>query len=211
MKALFDYGEIYMNTLEFYRNLEDHDERKDVNEGVVRVQNHRGGILKLKNSATGTFEEVAQLTHTRIRERNSTIQNLHVYCLYYFKAEMPIKSLGTLIAKRTQHGFGDYAVLVVDAAEFVTRVKKAAIDKGYHHYRSLVKYVDFSQEEIDVGPFVKDQAFSHQSELRIAVHTGENNGLATKLEIGSLKDIAVMVPSGSLDDISLSSDENNND
>lgn len=44
---------------------------------------------------------------------------------------MPIKCLGALIAKRTkQGGFGDYAVVVTDAAEFVTGVKKTAIDKG---------------------------------------------------------------------------------
>ncbi|WP_158414208.1 hypothetical protein [Halomonas sp. KO116] len=97
---------------------------------------------------------------------------------------------------------------MADAGAFVTRIKQAAIDKGYRHFRSLVKYADFSKEELDVGPFVKDQAFSHQSELRVAVHAGDHTGSAIKLEIGSLKDIAVMVPSSALDEISISDEAN---
>lgn len=203
MKALFEDGVIYMNTLEFYRTLESDDERSDVNEGAVRVSNKTGGVLHWKNLKTGTLEEIAKLTHSRIRELNSNIQNLNVFCLYYLKSKMPIESFGAIIPKRTKIGFGEYAVIVADAGEFLTRVKEAALNKGYRHFRSLVKYEDLSKEELDVGPFVKDQAFSHQSELRIAVHTGENNGSAIKLEIGSLEDIAVLVPSGELDGMSL--------
>ena len=116
---------------------------------------------------------------------------------------MPIKNLGKEISERAKLGFGKYAVVVVDAGEFVTRVKQAAVAKGYKHFRSLVKYVDFSQDDFEVGPFVKDQIFAHQNELRIAVYTGENAGTAIQLEIGSLEDIAVMVPAEALDEISI--------
>ncbi len=209
MRSLFEDGVIYMNTIEFYRTLEAHDERRDVNEGAERVRNRRGGCIKRKNQGTGTFEEVAHLTHSRIRELNSNLQNLNVYCSYYLKADMPIKSLGAAMSPSVKLGFGDYAVVVADAGEFVTRIKNAAIDKGYKHFRSLVKYVDFSQYDVEAGPFVKDLYFSHQSELRIAVHTGENSGSAIRLEIGSLKDIAVMVPSGTLDEMSIFDEDNN--
>ena len=208
MQSLFEDGVIYMNTLEFYRTLEAHDERRDVNEGAQRVQNRRGGVLKRKSPETGAFEEIAHLTHSRIRELNSNLQNLNVFCSYYVKTDMPISSLGATISERAKLGFGDYAVVVADAGEFVTRIKQAAKAKGYKHFRSLVKYVDFSQDDFEVGPFVKDQAFSHQNELRIAVHTGKNSGSAIKLEIGSLEDIAVMVPADALDDISIQDEAN---
>lgn len=208
MQALFEDGVIYMNTLEFYRTLEAHDERRDINEGAEWVRNRRGGVLQRKNPETGAFEEIAQLTQSRIREFNSNLQYLNVYCSYYLKSDMPIKSLGAAIAERSKLGFGDYAVVVTDAGEFVTRIKQAAIEKGYKHVRSLVRYVDFSKDDVEVGPFVKDQAFAHQSELRIAVHTGENSGSAIKLEIGSLEDIAVMVPASSLDEISIIDEAN---
>lgn len=203
MKALFEDGLLYMNTLEFYRTLEAHDERSDVNEGALYVSNKTGGALHWKNPKTGTHEEIAKLTHSRIRELNSNIQNLNVFCLYYLKSKMPIENFGAIIPKRTKVGFGEYAVIVADAEEFVTRVKEASLNKGYRYFRSLVKYEDFSKEELAVGPFVKDRAFSHQSELRIAVHTGKTDGSAIKLEIGSLADIAVLVPSGELDGMSL--------
>ena len=107
MRSLFEDGVIYMNTLEFYRTLEAHDERRDVNEGAERVRNRKVGVLKRKNPETGTFEEIAQLTHSRIRELNSNLQQLNVFCLYYLKSEMPIKSLGAMIVnlhlKLTHH------------------------------------------------------------------------------------------------------------
>ena len=209
MTSLFEDGVIYMNTLEFYRILEADDERRDVNEGAERVRNMLGGVIQRKNPETGESEEIAQLTHTRIRELNSNLQNLNAYCVYYLKLEIPVMSLGAVISERTKLGFGDYAVLVTDAAEFVTRIKQAAIKKGYKHFRGLVKYADFSQEDVEVGPFVKDQAFAHQNELRVAVYTGEKNGSAIELEIGSLKDIAVMVPAEALDEISISDEVNN--
>lgn len=203
MRSLFEDGVIYMNTLEFYRTLEADDERRDVNEGAERVRNCRGGTLKLKNPEIGGFEEIAQLTHSRIRELNSNLQNLNVFCSYYLKVEMPIRNLGTAISERAKFGFGEYAVVVADAGEFVTRIKQAAVAKGYKHFRRLVKYVDFSQDDFEVGPFVKDHIFAHQNELRIAVFTGENTGAAIQLEIGSLEDIAIMVPAKALDEISI--------
>lgn len=201
MESLFKSGVIYMNTLEFYRTLEAHDERRDINEGAERVLNLRGGVLKLKNPETGAFKEVAQLTHSRIRILNSYLQNLNIFCSYYLKLRVPNKSLGAEVSERTKLGFGDYAVVIVHAEKFVTKVKQAAIEKGYEQFRSLVEYVDFSKDDFEVGPFVKDQAFSHQNELRIAVHTGENSGAFIKLEIGSLEDIAVMGPASELDKI----------
>lgn len=203
MKSFFQEGVIYMNTLDFYRTLEAHDERRDVNEGAVRINNREGGVLRWQNPNTGKLEEVAELTNSRIRELNSNIQNLNVYCLYYLKDRMPIESFGAIIPRRTKVGFGEYAVVIPNAGEFVTRVKEAAIDKGYRHFRGLVKYEDFSKENLEVGPFVKDRAFSHQSELRIAVYTDENSGGPIKLEIGSIEDIAIMVPSAELDGMSL--------
>lgn len=203
MKSLFEDGVIYMNTLEFYRTLEGHDERHDLNEGVERILNLRGGVLKLRNRETYEFKEVAQLTHSRVRELNSNFQNLNVFCSYYFKSDMPIVNLGKTIPEKVKLGFGKYAVVVFDAAEFVTRVKQAAIEKGYKHYRSLVEYKDFSQNHIDVGPFVKDEVFSHQNELRIAVDTIENNGSSIKLHVGNLEDIAVLLRADLLDRMSI--------
>lgn len=203
MSSLYESGVIFMNTLEFYRTLEAHDERRDINEGTERIRNRRGGVLKRKNLQTGSLEEIAQLTHSRIRELNCNLQNLNVYCMYYLKAAMPVNSLGAMIDQRAKLGFGDYAVIIADAGEFVTRIKHAALDKGYHHFRGLVKYADFSKDDLKVGPFVKDNAFAHQSELRIAVKTDESASGPIKLKVGNLKDIAFMVPSRALDEISI--------
>lgn len=203
MQSLLEDGILYMNPLEFYRTLEADDERRDPNEGTERFHNRSSGVLKIKNSETGDFEEIAKLTHSRIRILNSNLQKLNVFCSYYLRTKLPVNNLGAVITQRTKVGFGDYAVVIADAVEFVTRVKQAAIEKGYKHFRSLVKYVDFSQDDFEVGPFVKDQAFAHQNELRIAVHTAENSGSAIKLEIGSLEDIAVMLRTDTLDEISI--------
>ncbi len=87
------------------------------------------------------------------------------------------------------------AVVIGDAADFVTRVKKEAHRRGLSHWRSSVEYVDMSKRHDEVGPFVKDLAYSHQKELRIAVFdnkTAEPGPIT--LNIGSIADIAHLVP-----------------
>lgn len=203
MQSLFEDGLLYMNTLEFYRSLESDGERSDPFEGAQRVRNWRGGILKAKSPNSGVHEEIAKLTKCRAVELNRNLQNLNVFCSYYLKSKLPLHSLGEAIPLQTKQGFGEYAVVIIDSAEFVTRVKMAALDKGYRHFRGVVRYEDFSQESIEVGPFVKSDVYSHQSELRIAVSTGKNNASPIELKIGSLRDIAILIPSSQLDDISV--------
>lgn len=201
MKDLVDDGVVFLNTLEFFRTLEEEGERKDVNEGAVRVRNYSGGFLKIKDSEAGMYEEVAKLNHTQVRESSSNIQNLNVYCLYYVNTKVPLPSLGALMEFRVKNGFGQFAVIITDPGAFVTRIKDAVLAKGYKHFRSIVNYVDLTVDNVEVGPFVKHHEFSYQNELRIAVHTGNELDEAIRLEIGSIKDIAVIVPAELLDEI----------
>lgn len=61
MEALINSGELYLQTLGHYSDLE-HRERGDKYEGVVTVRSSNGGILKLKHPETGV-EHAIQLFH----------------------------------------------------------------------------------------------------------------------------------------------------
>lgn len=206
MRRLLEHGEVYMNTLVSYRGNEHDAERHDPYEGLERIMQMKGAKLTRKNSVTGKDEEVALLTGGIGRIRNSDLDNINVYCMFHFVIPFDEDvSLGEVVDPRVWSGFGDAAVVIGDAADFVTRVKNEAHRRGLSHWRSSVEYVDMSKRHDEVGPFVKDLAFSHQQELRIAVfdHTAELRPITVR--IGNIADIACLVPARDVGKISVQS------
>ena len=51
-------------------------------------------------------------------------------------------------------------MVVADTEEFVTRIKQAAVEKGYKHFRILVKYVGFSHYQ-QYCPATQPEAQAH--------------------------------------------------
>lgn len=195
MQRLLEQGELYMNTLASYRGNEHDLERHDPNEGLERIMQMKGAKLTRKNSVTGRDEEIALLTGGVGRIKNSNFDKTNVYCMFHFvipfDEDVP---LGEVVDERVWRGFGDTAVIIGDAVDFVTRVKEEAHYRGLSHWRSSVDYVDMSKRHDEVGPFVKDLAFSHQNELRIAVFDKAAEPGPLSLSLGSIADIAYLVP-----------------
>ncbi len=195
MKRLLEHGEVYMNTLASYRGNEHDTERHDPYEGLERIMQMKGAKLSRKCSITGKSEAVALITGGIGRIKNSNLDKVNIYCVFHFAIPFDENvPLGEVVDQRVWSGFGDTAVVIGDAAEFVTRVKNEAHRRGLSHLRSSVEYVDMSERHDEVGPFVKDLAFAHQHELRIAVFdkTAEPGPITVK--IGNIADIACLVP-----------------
>ena len=194
MEALMNSGELYLQTLGHYSDLE-HRERGDKYEGVVTVRSSNGGTLKLKHPETGK-EHAIQLTYSQMRESDSSLKTVNVYCLYCLQfEETDSPEIGMRFSVDVINGFGDAAVMIYDVDEFLNRVVKAAEEEGSIVMHRMVRYLDLKDYTGDVGPFRKDSRFSHQSEYRIAVGTPERNGEAIKLKVGSLDGIATLMTS----------------
>ncbi len=166
----------------------------------------KGSKLTRKNSVTGNNDEVALLTGGIGRIKNSNLDKTNVYCMFH--AVIPFDEdvrLGEVVDERVWGGFGDTAVVIGDAVDFVTRVKNEAHRRGLSHWRSRVEYVDMSKRHDEVGPFVKDLAFSHQQELRIVLFDKVAEPGAITLNIGDIADIACLVPAQDVGKITVQS------
>lgn len=96
---------------------------------------------------------------------------------------------------------GQIAV-VVNAGEFMLRVKQALDSRGYKFNATLVEYYDpetfhgrFRFQEI---PFRKRTEFSYQKEYRIVVDSNIKGEDALEIEIGDLRDISATMASANL-------------
>lgn len=206
MERLLNEGEVYMNTLAYYRDEEKNCEKNDPNEGIKKILQMNGALLKRKNPENGKHETIATLTNCIGRIKNSNLDKVAVYCLFHLLIpdEKEIE-LNAFVDERLVQGFGDTAVIIYDAAEFVTRVRNAALMRGLAHGRRPVEYVDMSTRDGEVGPFMKDISFSHQKELRIAVFDKETEPGPITLNIGCLKDIACLIPAQDVAELTVES------
>ena len=197
MEALVNNGELYLQTLGYYADLE-HRERGDKYEGVVTVRSSNGGTLIIKNPKTGE-EHLIQLTYSQMRESDSSLKSVNVYCLYCLQfEETDSPEIGMQFSVDVINGFGDTAVMIYDVDAFLTRVVKSAEEKGYVVMHRIVRYLDLREYTGDLDPFRKDARFSHQNEYRIAVGAPDRNGKPIKLNIGSLNGIATLMRSDAL-------------
>lgn len=194
MEALVNDGELYLQTLGHYADLE-HRERGDEYEGVVTVRSSNGGTLKIRHPKTGK-EHSIQLTYSQMRESDSSLKAVNVYCLYCLQfEETDSPEIGMRFSVDVINGFGDAAVMIYDVDAFLNRVVKAAEEEGSIVMHRIVRYLDLRDYTGDLGPFRKDSRFSHQNEYRIAVGTPERNGKPIKLNVGSLDGIATLMES----------------
>lgn len=203
MERLLHEGEVYMNTLAYYRDKERGGERHDPNEGIQRIKQMKGAVLKRKNQENGEYETIAKFTNGTARVKNSNYDRINAYCLFHLLISGDNKiQLSENVDERVLKGFGDAAVIIHDAVEFVTRVKSAAAKRALPNSRQAVEYVDMSTLDGEVDLFMKDLSFSYQKELRIAVIDQEAEAGPITLNIGSITDIACLMPAKDVTELS---------
>lgn len=204
MERLVNHGELFLNTLASYRAKEHCVERRDLNEGVERVIDMQGARLSKSGRDRAPPREIALINRGVGRVTNSSLDKMNVYCIFHLvlpdDQRVPLRDV---IDERVWQGFGDTAVKIADAAEFVTRVKVVAKERGLEHWRKKVSYVDLQGRSQEVGPFVKDKSYSHQSELRIAIFDPNSEGGPLKLKIGALSDFATIIPASDIPALSI--------
>ncbi|MCH7500722.1 MAG: hypothetical protein IH886_12045 [Nitrospinae bacterium] len=204
MERLLDEGEVYMNTLAYYREEEKNSERHDPNEGIEKIMAIKEGLVKCKNPDNGKLQKIATVTSGILRFTDSNLDKTAIYCLFHLEIPNNKKfESKECVDERVLEGFGDTAVLIHDVAEFLARVKSAAQKRGLDHRRERVQYVDMSTRNDEVGPFLKDLSFSHQKELRIAVFDEANGPRPIILNIGSIRDIACLISAQEVAEITI--------
>ncbi|UWS34572.1 hypothetical protein [Erwinia pyrifoliae] len=205
-------GELHMNTIDFFRKTEDKEDNNiaDIHEGVS------AWIQPNKVSLTlgfGNDELVLGPNDLAgpIIIKHDYYKYINVFCLTVLHSAGILGKRFTLDefneAKKNYQlderltNLGKYCIFIYNFDEFINRVK-LAIKLHEEHIENCtwgpVNYFDetnshFASDEIS-GVFKKRSCYSHQKEFRIAIQHKNQSELPFILRIGSIRDIAIKIP-----------------
>ncbi|MFH2142616.1 MAG: hypothetical protein ABIJ97_09355 [Bacteroidota bacterium] len=184
-KSLFEKGEIYMQTQEYFRKLEDEEGRGDQYEGADNIEQIKW--LKLSDG-TKEFEfsmEAGNLNKanhfSRFDDFYSNIYSMIGVCAMDINKDNPIpESNGKL---------GDFFIFIYNVKEFIKRIKSKLDSMNSDYTWGWVNYYDECKYEGELTLLHKPEKFKDQREVRFIVHSDVNKPLV--FEIGSLADITM--------------------
>ncbi len=199
----FVQGRIYANTLKFFQELEcsNPSDRADRYEGIMAWLQPEGTIMEI-GGAVITADDLAGPVEIRTNWANY----LNVFSMHAGHSEaLDVPSPAGLTAEDIRRellvpeacaSFGEDAVLVTNASEFIARVK-TALPAGFKLYRDLVQYYDpdaYSGHFYGVEPaFRKQLRHSYEREYRLAFESPSERKKPLDFKVGDLSDITVRV------------------
>jgi hypothetical protein len=191
-------GRLFMNELNYFRQLDDDPARGDGDEGLTYCYQPSRTAVEVR--ATGAWQRVGGIAGPiKYREENGATGNL--FCMFALRAshaEAFAEARRPLIDERNR-AFGDSAVVITDADEFLRRVTAAAEREGLRLRAGPVDYVSQHSYHGPMGLFRKFSGYSYQSEYRLLVEPGCTG--PRSLELGSIEDITVMVATESINSL----------
>lgn len=192
------HGLLYMNTLDYFNNLETDGARSDPFEGtdsILQPQHVRHFIIEpqVPGISPHRVDPKGLAGPIRIARKRTSACNIFCMCII----TEPI--VGPMFPQQHEW-FGDHFVLVTDTQAFLDKVVAAATSQGLNLQANLVTYYDQSGYSGETGRFRKRSCFAYQREYRIVAEPGLEG--PRRLEIGDLTDITSEVtPLSVADDV----------
>lgn len=194
----FSRGELYMNSLAFFRDYRDKSGvlRGDEYEGVGAIyQPDKLGELVLAGRSVDLKEVVAP-----IRMAPHSLAEARVFCSYscnsrgfdFVSAENLASFKKILLIHQDCYAFGNVAAVVLNVTEFQKRVLNAIKALSAKAACGLVNYFDEATHHgslMDKPGFYKRKAFDYQREHRVLVYPLEPIDGPLRLSVGDLSDI----------------------
>ncbi len=176
-------GLLYMNNLPYFWNIEDECLRGDPLDSVARIVKGPKVTMSLPDG-----KEVVLVRDYTASMYPSEPDKTNIFCMYALRpASLPVH--------KKNFRFGSQALVLLNPQEFLQRVASSLKTQGIKFKADLVDYVGPSNTG-EVGPFTKFKPFSYQSEWRLVCPDGP--GGPREIEIGSIRDISVMIPSSEI-------------
>lgn len=188
IKNLFEKGEIYMNTVDRIRECDNNQDRSDPYDSILQRQFLGDVKVKMCDVGQDINKDGVSLNAKECVINIDSNNKGNIYCLSgIYSKDLIDKAEVTEFKTKS---FGESLIVISNPRKFIQRVKKALLEEGYKDIQS--KPVDYYPNEYSghIGPFKKHQNFSHQNEFRIYVPNSDNKPI--KINIGSIKDIAIM-------------------
>lgn len=195
MVALLNHGELYMNTIDWFRKADQNTERFDSLEGAVEID--QVTWIKLRDEEGNEFE-LSRPDHPKHNPLHGVLRSAHVLThqddlkgnIFSCTGDAVGEGQGFKKLDRRFGQFGDAAILIENPNQFLTRIEKALQELGLNYLISPVTYYDPGSFVGKLGVFMKKDMHYYQHEVRIWVKSDSN--APVKLRLGSLRDIALI-------------------
>lgn len=174
---LYNNGTVFLNTIQYFRNIEDGELRGDKYEGVSEVINSLPGTFKIKQS-----EQEFRFEKVHLRKSFKEILG-NIYSLYAI-SDKGFRNYQDFKIDERLNGFGSYC-LVIDPKSFINKMEKTLHNLGYSYNHGFVDYYDKEKICREVSLFEKPLEFEYQKEFRFFLKNEKIEPV--KIQIDSLE------------------------
>ncbi len=185
-------GKLYLNPWSYFKNCEDHTERKDENEGLHYLIQPKETEVTIDGH---TFSPEGGFLGGSIEFPDDNIKNKIFSACVIMRGEA-VREDWKIFDDKVKD-FGDSFIVIRDVKEFFKRLKDSLIKlqnegiiEGFGY--GLVTYYDEKSYDGEIGPFKKTIKFAHQKEWRLVVRTADSGNKPFELLIGSIEDISTI-------------------
>ena len=178
---LFETGTIYMNTIEYFRKVEDEELRGDKYEGVSKVINSLPGTFKIPG-----IDREFNYVKVHLKESYKKVLG-NIYSLYAISSKGFPNPLDFKFDERNLR-FGTHGVMIKDLPLFFNKIENELKKNNLKFSHGFVDYYDKEEVSREITLFEKPLEFEHQKEFRFYVENDKIKPI--KIQIGSMKDYA---------------------
>lgn len=192
MRDLYENGTIYMNTLRYFRKVEDGGLRGDPYECASDIVDRNDATIRLP-----FMDE--DIKPARIRY-SSRLDLGNLYCLYCVSSN-GLESPGDFTFDERNLRFGTHCVIIKQPGIFFEKVS-SELEKMDHYYRhGFVEYYEKKEVNHGLTPFHKSNGFDYQREFRFFVENEEDQPI--RINIGNMESYAEMFEARGLETLKL--------
>lgn len=186
IKALYEKGEIYLNTIDFIRKCDENFDRTDPNDGISKRLFLGNVKVKMCDVGKDINKQGVTLDANNCVMIQDSEQKGNIYCLSGIFSEHLMGERNDL--QFDTKSFGESIILIYKPKDFINRVLLSLKENGYENV--IFRRVSYYPNEFSgpIGLFRKHEKFNGQNELRIFVPNDKN--IPIKINIGPLSDIA---------------------
>jgi len=178
---LFENGTIYMNTIEYFRKVEDEELRGDKYEGVSKAINSLPGTFKIPG-----IDREFNYVKVHLKESYKEVLG-NIYSLYAISSKGFPNPLDFKFDERNLR-FGTHGVMIKDLPLFFNKIENELKKNNLKFNHGFVDYYDKEEVSREITLFEKPLEFEHQKEFRFYVENDKIKPI--KIQIGSMKDYA---------------------
>ncbi|MEH1009473.1 hypothetical protein VDP25_17170 [Winogradskyella sp. ECml5-4] len=201
IKSLYEKGLVYLNTIEYFQNLEDKGVRGDKYEATTNIKNYdKPENYKLIITDTKTGEDI-NIKPSKLQMRHFEVSPKgNLYSLYCLK-QSDFSNTNEIVIDSRVKSFGTHAVFIRGTKKFLNKLCKE-VEKLKMGYKSKpVEYYDKDKINGPINLFQKIKEYEYQSEYRFVVQNSGKKPL--KINIGSLEEYSEMLNIDTMDDLKI--------